>query len=161
MFTISSGHGKYVSGASGYIDEVTEARRVTDRVSEILKEMGIKVNTYHENTAKNKTDNLNTIIKHHNSTSREKDVSIHFNAYQKVDKAMGVEVLYLSDSNKDLASKVSKAIAEAGGFLNRGAKHRTNLGFLNKTQKPAILIEVCFVDSRPDTELYKANFEKI
>ena len=161
MFTISSGHGKYVSGASGYIDEVTEARRVVNRVSEILKEMGIKVNTYHENTAKNKTDNLNTIIKHHNSTSREKDVSIHFNAYQTTDKAMGVEVLYLSDGNKELASKVSKAIAEAGGFLNRGAKHRTNLGFLNKTNKGAILIEVCFVDSKKDTELYKANFEKI
>ena len=27
---ISSGHGKYIRGASGYLDEVDEARRVVD-----------------------------------------------------------------------------------------------------------------------------------
>jgi len=32
---ISSGHGLHIPGARDLIDEVTEARRVTDRVAEI------------------------------------------------------------------------------------------------------------------------------
>ena len=37
------------------------------------------------------------------------------------------------------------------GFINRGAKKRTDLFFLNNTEMPAILMEVCFVDSEADT----------
>lgn len=50
--TISSGHGKYISGAVGYLDEVTEARKVTDRVADHLKELDCLAVKYHENTAK-------------------------------------------------------------------------------------------------------------
>ncbi len=65
---------------------------------------------------------------------------------------MGCEVLYLSQSA--LAGQVSSAIAKAGSFINRGAKKRTDLFFLNSTAMPAILLEVCFVDSTADAELY-------
>ena len=34
---ISSGHGKYVRGACGILDEVDEARRVVDRVAAELR----------------------------------------------------------------------------------------------------------------------------
>ena len=44
---ISSGHGHFVRGASGYLDEVTEARRVVERVAESLRELGIEVETFH------------------------------------------------------------------------------------------------------------------
>ena len=159
--TISSGHGKYVSGASKYIDEVTEARKVVNRVSEILKELNEEVNIYHDDTSKTKTANVNNIVKYHNSTTRDKDVSIHFNASKETDKAMGVEVLYMTDANKELASKMSKAISDASGIKNRGAKLRDDLGFLKGTNKGAILIEVCFVDSVKDVELYKKHFEDI
>ncbi|MGG3890033.1 hypothetical protein [Metabacillus fastidiosus] len=40
-------------------------------------------------------------------------------------------------------------------------KKRTNLGFLNGTNKPAILIEVCFVDSKGDVQIYKNKFDEI
>ena len=52
-------------------------------------------------------------------------------------------------------------MANAGGLLNRGAKKRTDLSFLNRTAKPAVLLEVCFVDSRADVDLYKRRFEPI
>ena len=34
---ISSGHGKYVRGASGVLDEVDEARRVVEHVADELR----------------------------------------------------------------------------------------------------------------------------
>ena len=52
-------------------------------------------------------------------------------------------------------------IAKAGGFRNRGAKKRTDLAFLRNTNKPAIIIEACFVDSTTDVRLYQENFEAI
>ena len=46
-------------------------------------------------------------------------------------------------SQAELAKQVANAIASVG-FKNRGAKKRTNLYFLNKTDMPAILVEVLF-----------------
>jgi N-acetylmuramoyl-L-alanine amidase len=66
---------------------------------------------------------------------------------------MGCEVLYLSQST--LAAQISAAIAAAGKFKNRGAKKRTDLYFLNETGMPAVLLEVCFVDSEADAALYR------
>jgi len=55
---------------------------------------------------------------------------------------------------------MSLAIAE-NGLINRGAKRRTDLYFLNQTACPAILIEVCFVDSEADVDVYKSQFDAI
>jgi N-acetylmuramoyl-L-alanine amidase len=60
-----------------------------------------------------------------------------------------------------MAARMSRAVAQAGGFIDRGAKVRTNLGFLNLAQRPAILTEICFVNSTVDVELYRRNFEPI
>src|SRR6516165_4978098 len=38
---ISSGHSKYVRGASGYIDEVDEARKVVEAVARYLRKLGV------------------------------------------------------------------------------------------------------------------------
>ena len=56
---------------------------------------------------------------------------------------------------------VVDAIADAGEFINRGPKKRTDLAFLNNTEEPSILIETCFVDSEADAELYRDNFDLI
>ena len=60
-----------------------------------------------------------------------------------------------------LAEAVSNAIATAGEFIDRGAKKRTDLHFLNDCAMPAILLEVCFVDSEADCDLYRTNFKEI
>lgn len=156
---ISSGHGLKVSGAVGVINEVTEARRVVAKVTEYLRSANVTVAAFNDDTSTTQAVNLNTIVKFHNAQSRDLDVSVHFNASKKTDAPVGVEVLYYSE--KDLAAKVSKAIASAAGLKDRGAKLRTDLAFLNGTKKPAILIEVCFVDSAADVKLYQANFDAI
>jgi hypothetical protein len=103
--------------------------------------------------------NLNWIVNHHNAETRELDVSIHFNAYVPTDGGRGVEVLYVTQD--DLAARVSAAIASVSGLINRGAHYRSDLFFLNGTDEPAILIEVCFVDAAADVEQYQTHFEPI
>jgi N-acetylmuramoyl-L-alanine amidase len=156
---ISSGHGKYVRGASGILDEVDEARRVVERVADLLDQREIDVDVFHDDTSQSQSENLNCIVEHHNSCMRELDVSVHFNAYVETDKPMGVEVLYVTQSA--LAGELSRAIANAGGFVDRGAKKRTDLAFLNGCDQPAILVEVCFVDSVADAESYASYFGEI
>ena len=161
---ISSGHGKYIRGARGnpvppQLDEVDQARRVVDRVAELWSENGVPVKKFHDNTSTTQSQNLSTITGWHNAQTRDYDVSVHFNAYQNTPNPMGVEVLYVTQQT--LAADTSRAIAQAGTFINRGAKKRTDLAFLNNTSKPAILIETRFCDSTADSNLYTARFEGI
>jgi N-acetylmuramoyl-L-alanine amidase len=156
---ISSGHGKYVRGASGIIDEVEEARTLTERLAEELRSRGVDVVTFHDDTSHDQSTNLHTITDFHNKHVRELDISVHFNAYEQVSKPMGVEVLYVTQA--ELAGQLSAVIATAGGLINRGGKKRTDLHFLNVCDEPAVLLEVCFVDSQADCDLYRDNFEDI
>jgi hypothetical protein len=64
-------------------------------------------------------------------------------------------------TQSSLASKVSTAIAEAGGFTNRGAKKRTDLAFLNGTEEPAILLECWFCDHTGDCQSADAKHDAI
>lgn len=156
---ISSGHGLLVRGAKGILDEVNEARRVVDDVAFELVTAGVEVATFHDDLSDDQTENLNRIVNFHNGQSRDLDVSVHFNAYENTTKPMGTECLYVTQDK--LAKQVADAIAKASGLTNRGAKKRTDLFFLNKTSKPSVLIEVCFVDSQPDVDLYQSHFSSI
>jgi hypothetical protein len=60
-----------------------------------------------------------------------------------------------------MAVDVSAAIASAGELINRGAKSGSGLYFCRHTLAPALLLEICFVDSQPDVSLYEANFDAI
>ena len=157
--TISSGHGLYVRGASGIIDEVDEARILVEQLATDLRVRGVNVETYHDDVSHSQSENLNRITDWHNSRVCDLALSIHFNAYEQVEKPMGTEVLYVTQGT--LAGELSEAIADAGQFINRGAKKRTDLHFLNATEAASVLLEICFVDSEADCELYEKNFDAI
>lgn len=156
---ISSGHGKYVRGACGVIDEVEEARYVVTRLVKEFRLRGVDVKEFHDDVSYTQNENLNAIVNFHNNHIRDLDISVHFNAYEQVDHPMGVEVLYITQP--DLAGQISFAISEAGCLINRGAKKRTDLFFLNNTEMPAIMLEVCFVDSEADCIAYRDHFDEI
>jgi N-acetylmuramoyl-L-alanine amidase len=156
---ISSGHAKHVQGAVGILNEVDEARRVTEQVATELRNRGVEVKTFHDDTSHDQSTNLSTIVAFHNKQKRELDVSVHFNAYIETDKGMGTECLYVSQ--QQLASQIASGIASASGLINRGAKKRTDLYFLNNTAEPAVLLEVCFVDSTLDANTYNMAFDRI
>lgn len=156
QFVISSGHGKYVQGAIGILNEVDEARKVVNRVYEILTTnyngAGFK---FHDDTSTTQSQNLATIVNYHNSKTRVLDISVHFNAATA--SATGSECLYYDAIT--LSAKMSNAMANALGITDRGAKERKELYFLRYTAKPAILLEVCFVTSEKDAAAYRGNFE--
>jgi N-acetylmuramoyl-L-alanine amidase len=154
---ISSGHSTKCQGASDILNEVTEATKVVDRVAELLAIAGVHVEVFHDTVSDDQSENLNRIVDFHNGETRDLDISVHFNCYDGT--ASGTECLYVTQ--KDLAAEVSALIAYVAGFKNRGAKHRDDLFFLNNTDEPAILIEVCFVDSALDADLYERNFDEI
>ena len=52
-------------------------------------------------------------------------------------------------------------MAKVAGFINRGAKQRNDLYFLNQTNEPAVLAEICFVDSTADTDAYADRFDQL
>ena len=56
----------------------------------------------------------------------------------------------MRSSRQSLSSKVD--------LPDRGGKYRDDLYFLNNTDEPAILIEVCFVDSSVDADHYRRAF---
>lgn len=160
---ISAPHWAVGTGAVGYIDEVTEGRKVGRRVYEILQANKIR-STYYQDDRKgiSKGQNVNHLIAHHNADSNGFVTSIHFNASTgKTNAGIGVEVLYANSAHKKVAGDLALAISKASGLKNRGAKKVDDIGILTRTNEPAVLIEVCFVNSKKDCELYKANFERI
>jgi N-acetylmuramoyl-L-alanine amidase len=165
---ISAGHAKHCQGAVGPspwgLNEVDEARRVTTDVANMLIAAGILVEFYWDDVSTSQNENLNRIVDWHNDiafggASHDLDISVHFNAYDVTSKPMGCEVCYLTQSA--LASEVSAAMAEAQDLPNRGGKYRGDLFFLNSTSAPAILLEVCFVDSSTDAEHYRNAFDQL
>jgi hypothetical protein len=156
---ISSGHGKYIRGAADILDEVDEARKVVNEVATLLNDNGVPTAVFHDDVSTTQSENLNRIVNWHNAQTRDLDVSVHFNAYEHTSKPMGTECLYVTQ--EELADKMAQAIAGASGLIDRGGKYRSDLAFLNGTHEPAILIEVCFVDSQADADIYRAQFDFI
>lgn len=141
----TSGKG---TGAVGYINESTENRVVAKKVVEYLKQAGHTA-VYGEI---NKSDNyLAEQVAIANKAKYDLVVQIHFNA----GGGTGTETLYKTTSGKKYAEQVTKSLGKM--YKQRGAKQRTDLYWLNRTNAPAILIECCFVDSKADTDKYLSN----
>jgi N-acetylmuramoyl-L-alanine amidase len=157
---MSSAHSQLVRGAKGFLDEVNESRRVVPAVANALRGMGVTVETFNDNISKTQAANLSAITGWHSSQRVDLHVSVHFNAFQTTQAARGTETLYKASARLADARRVSAAIARAGSFIDRGAKHRTNLSFLNRLTH-SLLLEICFVDSRADADLYNRNFDGI
>jgi len=141
------------------LDEVDEARIVTDCLADELRRRGVDVVTFHDDVSRDQSTNLSTITRAHNAEERELDISVHFNGYEQVDHGMGVEVRYYSDGA--LAAELSSAIADASGLIDRGAKQRQDLYVLANTEEKCVLLEVAFCDSEEDVRLYRENFDAI
>jgi N-acetylmuramoyl-L-alanine amidase len=156
---LSSGHSKLCRGAVGIIDEWENNVRMVDRVHELITAGGGTCVKFHDLTSTSQNENLNKTSNWHNSQTRDYDCQIHFNAFAPTNDPMGTECWYVTQSS--LAGKISAAQASSGGFINRGGKYTSGLHFLNATNKPAVLTEICFVDSGTDCGLYEENFDAV
>lgn len=157
-YNVHGGHNKIVPGASSYLNEVTEDRKVAAGVIKLLKAQGHTVYNCTDDVGKTQGANLAHIVAKCNKHKAALDISIHFNAAKKDSgdgKTKGTEVFVYSSSSKAKAAakRVCKKLA-ALGFTNRGVKTSTGLYVLRNTKSPAMLIEVCFVDDKDDANLY-------
>ena len=164
-FNIHAGHnpdGMTACGAVALIKESTEARKVKDKLIEILKSAGHTVYDCTCNNGKNQNDVLKKIVAKCNEHNVDLDISIHFNAGANDEKGngrtTGVEafVYDIKTSAWGYADKICKAISSLG-LKNRGVKINQGLYVLNSTKAPALLIECCFVDDKDDISLYSAE----
>lgn len=160
-FTSNAGHSTKSPGASGYgYKEHEQARRCNKAFIKHMKARGYSViDTTSE--ARNKAAVLQEQVAKANKAGKGKDVlhlSYHLNAASG--SAAGTEVLYYGKETKELAAKVSAAVAKALGIKDRGPKERKDLFFLAKTTSHAILIEVCFISNDGDMKKFDDNYDK-
>ena len=151
---VRGGHVPKFTGASKFIDELTEDRKVKNSLIIYLNQLGCDVLdvTPPDNTNSLHND-LSYGVNKANSWGADLFVSIHFNkAYDIYNGCLGSEVCVYSPF--DTAQRVVNALASLG-FKNRGQKIRKNLYELNHTKMKAMIIEVCFVEATGDVVLYR------
>lgn len=150
---INCGHtvsGTPGSGASGYLDESNETRAVGNALIKMLRNAGCKVVNCTNNKAASVSENLAEICRLANAQHLDAFISIHFNSGGGV----GAEAYTYGGENKAYAGKMLAALNNLG-FKNRGIKNGSHLYVIKHTKAPSCLLEVCFVDSKTDAELYQ------
>ena len=152
------GAGRWTDpGAVGNgLQEATVAREINDK---IIKLLGCKDTTDNRGTSVNGIL-ANTVTNINNSPSGYQ-ISNHLNSFGSA-SATGVEVLYGDISDKPMAEKVSKAIADTLRIANRGAKDGSWLYIANNSNwdKKVLLIEWGFISNPNDMKALKNNMDK-
>lgn len=89
-------------------------------------------------------------------------ISIHRNSFPQDNVVSGVESLvYSKEGIKYEMAQNINAQLETVGFVNLGVQARPNLVVLRRTRMPAVLVEVGFINSNTDNQLFDANFDDI
>lgn len=149
---LNAGHTKSGagSGALGFINESEETRRVVSLVKHYLVGKGHTVVVANVDKANSQYEYLLEVVKKANEhKNADLFVSVHFNA----GGGQGCECYTYGGRKLSTAVGICAELNKYG-FRNRGIKDGSPLYVVSKTKMPAVLVEVCFVDSRKDTNLY-------
>lgn len=97
-----------------------------------------------------------------NAVGADYFVSIHRNSSPYPNQYSGVETLVynLYSQAATLAYNINTRL-EAVGFTNLGVNERRNLVVLNRTEMPAVLVEVGFINTDTDNQLFDERFDEI
>lgn len=145
------------SGAVGILSEVQENRKIGKRLIEILEEKGYTVVNCTVDSASSVNEQLSGIVRKANSHKLDLFISIHLNS----GGGHGTETYVynsITGATRSRASQINAAVVNSCNFRDRGVKE-ANFYVLRETIAPAILIEVCFVDSKEDSG--KLNTESV
>lgn len=153
---VNAGHTRFGqgTGANGYLNESTETRKIAYEVMKLLADSKHEVIPAVFDRSAN---NLKEAVQLANDEGVDLFVSIHLNA----GGGSGCEAYTWKGKQVAQAVKACSYLKMLG-FKNRGVKDGSNLYVIKNTKATAILIEVCFVDSKADAELFKkVGYEKI
>lgn len=97
-----------------------------------------------------------------NAVGADYFVSIHRNSSPYPNQYTGVESLVYNRYGRaaQLAANINRRL-EMVGFVDQGVNEGTNLVVLNRTQMPAVLLEVGFINTDADNRLYDERFDEI
>lgn len=139
------------SGAVGFLNESNETRRVVSLVKHYLTGKGHKVVIANVDRATKQEAYLQSVVARANEHSdADLFVSVHFNA----GGGTGCECFTYKGKKSPAAVGICEELSKYG-FRNRGVKDGSKLYVIKKTEMPAVLVEVCFVDNKKDCELYE------
>ncbi|HHT7186926.1 TPA: N-acetylmuramoyl-L-alanine amidase C-terminal domain-containing protein [Bacillus cereus] len=158
-FAGSGGHNSIVQGANSiYGKEHVEDRKFLDAVAKYVQAAGWKYVNCSDEVGTTKSVVWNNAADNHlRVIDSVVDLQFHLNA---TPGATGCEVwLHPEHGNRELAAKISKAMADSFGLKDRGIKFSTALGWINRT-KTGLLPEICFIDNEVDMKKYRVNFDK-
>lgn len=149
---VDLGHGTnpYDRGACGFIAEEEIINSVGGLVINKLRTLGHEVIECRPSSASSVGDSLYKRTNKANNNNVDLFVSIHANAGGGV----GTEVFTYGGRQLPQAVNVLNNIV-ALGFRNRGIKDGSRLAVVKNSNAKAMLIEVCFVDTQSDVNLYR------
>ena len=146
---IDKGHStwdKSPCGAVGLLNESKENRQVGDKVIQKLRALGHTVIDCSCNSASSVNEQLAAIVNKANAQKLDLFLSLHLNA----GGGTGAEIYTTNTSGaKEEAKKLIETYCKRTGFRNRGHKYK-ELYVIRHTNAPAMLLEMCFVDTESD-----------
>mgnify|MGYP000285521215 FL=1 len=156
---LDAGHGGVNPGATyNGRRESDDALALVLAVGEILENNGVEV-VYTRTTDVYESPYQKAM--EGNESGADYFVSIHRNSSPYPNQYNGVESLVYSryGAAAALAANINEQLEQVG-FLNLGVNERPNLVVLNRTQMPAVLVEVGFINTDGDNQLLDERFEE-
>ena len=160
LIVLDAGHGGANPGAV-YQDrqEKDDVLALTLAVGRILENRGVDV--YYTRTSDVYESPTQKALEG-NQTGADYFVSIHRNSSPYPNQYSGIESLVYNryGAAARMADNINQQL-EAVGFLNQGVNQRQDLVVLNRTQMPAVLVEVGFINTDVDNQLFDQRFDDI
>ena len=160
LIALDAGHGGVNPGATyNGRQEKDDALALTLAVGNILEENGMDV--YYTRTTDIYESPYQKAMEA-NAVGADYFVSIHRNSSPYPNQYTGIESLFYNRYGEAarLAENINIRLEEVG-FVNHGVNERPNLVVLNRTQMPAVLVEVGFINTDADNQLFDERFDEI
>lgn len=160
LIALDAGHGGVNPGATyNGRQEKDDALALTWAVGNILEENGMDL--YYTRTTDIYESPYQKAMEA-NAVGADYFVSIHRNSSPYPNQYTGIESLVYNRYGEAarLAENINIRLEEVG-FVNHGVNERPNLVVLNRTQMPAVLVEVGFINTDADNQLFDERFDEI
>lgn len=160
LIALDAGHGGVNPGATyNGRQEKDDALALTLAAGNILEENGMDV--YYTRTTDIYESPYQKAMEA-NAVGADYFVSIHRNSSPYPNQYTGIESLVYNRYGEAarLAENINIRLEEVG-FVNHGVNERPNLVALNRTQMPAVLVEVGFINTDADNQLFDERFDEI
>lgn len=159
LIVLDAGHGGANPGATyNGRQEKDDVLALTLAIGNILEANGVDV--YYTRT----TDVYETPLQkaqEANATGADYFVSIHRNSSPIPNQYTGIESLVYSPYGEAarLAANINEELEDVG-YENQGVNQRQNLVVLRRTQMPAVLVEVGFINTDMDNAMFDETFNE-